>query len=219
MMNWSLFVEWFGIAASVLVALSLTMKNIKRLRMLNLAGSFAFALYGLWIKSIPVLVLNLFTVGVNIFYLLRAAKQSARSETFELMFVNPKTNDYLKRFIRFHGHDIVRFFPSFSADPEKGTVSEAECCLILRELVPVSLEAYRRNPDGEVDIVLDYTIPAYRDFKNARFFFDSAASQIAPSGTIFNASAEVPAHEQYLRRMGFEECGRTETARLFRKRV
>ncbi len=218
-MNWNFFVEAFGLAASVIVAASLMLKNIKWLRMINLAGSLCFAFYGFWIGSISILLLNLFTAGVNIFYLFRMMKKSERPDTFDILFVNPQHDEYVRHFITFYTDDIKKFFPSFNPDLESGTLAGAECCFILRETIPVSVFAYRKGGENENIILLDYSIPAYRDFKNAAFFFNSAIMRIAKPGDIFNAGAEVPAHARYLKHMGFESIGRTEKAELFRKKV
>jgi hypothetical protein len=218
-MNWAVFIEWFGIFASILVAVSITMKNLKWLRIMNLIGSFAFAVYGICIRSLPVILLNIFTVGANIYYLLKLRKDSRRPETFDSLFVDPVSDDYVRRFILFHGEDISRFFPSFDPNPETGTLAGTECCFILRETLPVSLVAFRRGPGEEIAILLDYAVPAYRDFKNAKFFFETVSSRISVPGAVFRAAGEVPAHANYLHRMGFVETGRTDRAVLFQKEI
>lgn len=218
-MNWDFFVELFGIAASLIVAASLMLKKITWLRLINLAGSLCFALYGFWIGSISIPLLNLFTAGVNIFYLFGMIKKSKHPDTFDILFVNPKHDEYVRRFITFYADDIKKFFPSFNPDLEKGTLAGTECCFILRETLPVSVFAYRKGGGNENIILLDYSIPAYRDFKNAHFFFHSAIQRIAKPGDIFNADAEVPAHARYLKRIGFERIGHIDKAELYRKKV
>lgn len=218
-MSWDVFVEVFGITASVIVAVSISLKSVKWLRIINLAGSLFFALYGFWIGSISIVLLNLFTVGTNLFYIIMMMKKSKHPDTFDILFVNPKEDEYARRFIQFHTDDIKKFFPTFNPDFDNGTLAGAECCFILRETIPVSIFAYRKGSGGENIILLDYSIPAFRDYKNARFFFDSALKRIAKPGDIFNADAEVPAHARYLKRMGFERIGHIEKAELFRKKV
>ncbi len=217
------WIEWFGTLASVVVAVSLTMKNIKRLRTLNLVGSLAFALYGFLISAWPVFGLNAFIVVVNLYYLARMRRAEARSETFDVLFVDPVRDEYARRFVETHLGDIRRFFPSFSADPESGTLAGAEACFILREALPVSLVAFRRAAGGEIELLLDYAVPAYRDYKSARFFFDIAAARIAAGSlpgvspaSVFFAASEVGAHTAYLLKMGFAE---TAERGRFRKEI
>lgn len=218
-----MWIEWFGTLASVVVAVSLTMKNIKRLRTLNLAGSLAFALYGFLISAWPVFGLNAFIVVVNVYYLARMRREEARSETFDVLFVDPVRDEYVRRFVATHLGDIRRFFPSFAMGSahgeahgdgaQPGTLAGAEACFILREALPVSLVAFRRAAGGAVELLLDYAVPAYRDYKSARFFFDIAAARLlsaAPrsgeaSALVFTAVSEVPAHTAYLLKMGFRE--------------
>ncbi|WP_082041506.1 hypothetical protein [Vibrio jasicida] len=57
-------VEITGYAASTMVALSLTMKNIVSLRVLNLIGCSLFAIYG-----VIVTVTNSFITCINVYYL------------------------------------------------------------------------------------------------------------------------------------------------------
>lgn len=204
----NIWIEWFGTFASVVVAASLTMKNIKRLRVLNLVGSLAFAVYGLLISSWPVLGLNAFIVVVNLYYLYRMARAEGRAETFDVLYVDPLRDEYVRRFLETHRQDIRRFFPAFEGTD---TLAGAEVCFILREALPVSLVATRRLPTGEVELLLDYAVPAYRDYKNARFFFDMASSRVvsgvgAGGVVVFVATSKVPAHASYLRRMGFREA-------------
>lgn len=211
------WIEWFGTLASVVVALSLTMRNIKRLRILNLVGSLAFALYGFRIGAWPVFGLNVFIVVVNSWYLYRMAADAKKEETFEVLTVDPVKDEYARRFLSSYSADIGRYFPSFDPAPEK--LAGAEACFILRETLPISLVIFRRLPNGEVALLLDYAIPAYRDIKNARFFFEKAAGRIAAESAVFTAVAEERVHEGYLRKMGFQVVGHSGRETHFRKRV
>lgn len=219
------WIEAFGLLASVVVAVSLTMRNLTRLRQINLVGSIAFAAYGLLIGSWPVFALNAFIALVNLRFLRRAALEAARPETFEILPVDPAADAHARRFLAHHLADIRRFFPSFDPDPIRGTLAGAEACFILRGTLPVSLVAYRRGPPGPdgsvpVELLLDYAVPAYRDYKNARFFLDSAAPRIAAGASaVLTAVSEAPAHAAYLRRLGFEERGSAGPVVRFEKRL
>ena len=63
--------ELVGYAASVLIAISLMMSSILRLRILNLVGAAMFSAYGFLIGAIPVGVLNGAIVLVNVYHLIR----------------------------------------------------------------------------------------------------------------------------------------------------
>ena len=51
-------IEWIGYAGSVIVAVSLTMSSIKKLRWYNLVGAAVFSFYGFTIGALPVGILT-----------------------------------------------------------------------------------------------------------------------------------------------------------------
>ena len=58
-------VEWFGYAASVVVAVSLLMSSLIKLRWINMVGSLMFTGYGLLIGAYPVALLNFTIAGAE----------------------------------------------------------------------------------------------------------------------------------------------------------
>ena len=64
-------IEWVGYLASILVAISITTKGGFSFRIFNMAGSISFLVYGLLIGSMPVTLINIYSVGINIFHLAR----------------------------------------------------------------------------------------------------------------------------------------------------
>ncbi|SFR67992.1 YgjV family protein [Anaeromicropila populeti] len=62
-------IDIFGYSASILVAVSFLMKSIKKLRFVNIVGSTCFVIYSIVIKAWPVALINIFIVGINIYYL------------------------------------------------------------------------------------------------------------------------------------------------------
>jgi len=75
------WIEILGYVASTLVAISLTMSSLAKLRALNLVGASAFAVYGWLVGAYPVMAVNGFITVVNVIYLLRM--QPGKSEAFE----------------------------------------------------------------------------------------------------------------------------------------
>ena len=68
-------VEILGYAASIMVAISLTMKDIVRLRVLNFIGCALFTAYGVMIDAWPVVETNGFIACVNIYFLAKMQKE------------------------------------------------------------------------------------------------------------------------------------------------
>lgn len=64
-------IEILGYVASVMVAISLMMKDIIWLRCLNFVGCALFVAYGYSIDAWPVAGMNAFVAGINIFHLIK----------------------------------------------------------------------------------------------------------------------------------------------------
>ncbi|MDC7238905.1 MAG: hypothetical protein PQJ50_00965 [Spirochaetales bacterium] len=191
-----MWVEYFGTAMSAIIAVSLMQKNIRWLRIFNTLGSGGFAVYGLLIGALPVIILNCFIVVVNTVYLIRMRNSD---EKFDFLPVEGLQSLYVRKFIDFHRQDIQNIFPSFNPEDREGV----QGCLILRDAIPVSLVLYRLNAE-EGDIIIDYSVPSHRDRTNAKYFFEYVLRHV-DLGQVkrMKAGAESPVHRQYLKQMGF----------------
>ena len=68
-------IEYFGYLSSIIIAISITIKGGFYFRVLNLIGSVCFIIYALSIGSLPVALINVYAVGINIFYLFKLKKK------------------------------------------------------------------------------------------------------------------------------------------------
>lgn len=186
-----------GYVGSVLVAVSLMMSNIVRLRWINLFGAATFATYGLLINAYPVLALNGFIVLVDLYYLI---KMSRHKDAFELLQIDADQSPFLKMFTKYHTNEIKKFFPDF----DLSKLNNPRCIFILRNLMPVGLFIcipYKRM----LEIKIDYVIPEYRDFKNARYLFHSRIQIFKEQGfEAFIMKTDISAHINYLKKLGFD---------------
>jgi hypothetical protein len=188
--------ELVGYLASALVAVSLMMKSIRRLRILNLIGALAFTLYGLLISAYPVAAVNFFIVGINLYYLRQMA---STREYFDLLKISPGS-EYLRSFLDFHREDIQRFSPGFVYQPAEGQVG----FFVLRDMVPAGLFLGEMEDAGRLRVRLDYVIPQYRDFQTGRYVFGAQSEFFREMGIREIVSDPGnPAHTAYLLRMGF----------------
>ncbi len=193
-MNW---VEIIGYTGSVLIAVSLTMNNIWRLRWINLFGAATFAVYGLLTQTYPVFALNSFITLTDIFYLVQIKR---RKDYFTLSEVPKGSYLFLTRFLNFYQQDIYRFFPEFDWQ----RIADPHCVFILRNLIPVGLFIYEPLGNGAAQIHLDYVRPEYRDLKNTRYLFYEHKARLREKGIhTFVTVSNVPRHRKYLRKMGF----------------
>jgi len=192
------FLHWIGYAASVIIAVSMTMSSIVKFRMINLAGAAIFCVYGILIGAIPVAVLNGFIVLVDIYYLVNIFSQK---EVFEKMRVR-NDNKYIKRFLEFYHDDIQRFSPGFEHKPELNTYS----FLILRNMAVAGILLARREQGEILHILLDYVKAEYRDFKNGKFIFHRLKDEMIRDGfTRVVTQSHTPRHKKYLKKLGFKQ--------------
>ncbi|MDA3866084.1 MAG: hypothetical protein PF489_04950 [Salinivirgaceae bacterium] len=190
--------EWVGYAASVIIAISMTMSSIVKFRIVNLVGAGTFALYGFLIGALPVGFMNLFIVLVDLYFLYMIFNQK---EVFETLEVRPN-NKYLMRYLEFHDNEIQRFFPGFEYKPEVNTVS----FFILRDMQVAGLFLAHREEGNELRVGLDYVGPKYRDFKNGRYIYSRLGNWFIEQGfskVVANAGSDK--YLQYLKKLGFEE--------------
>ena len=193
--------ELIGYAASVLIAVSLMMTSILRLRLINLVGSAAFSIYGLLIGAYPVAVLNGFIVLVNAFHLARIFRAK---QYFQLLPLKPDSQ-YLPYFLKFYGKEIRRILPDF----EYRASANQLILFVLRDCAPAGVFIAEPRPDGVLRVVLDFVIPRYRDLKIGRFLFVEQAAFFKERGVkeilISPRTAEFGA---YLVKVGFEPAVR-----------
>jgi hypothetical protein len=200
--------EWFGYAASVIVAVSLTMSSIVRLRWYNLVGAAAFSTYGFLIHAYPVGVLNGFIALADIYYLVR---MYSVKERFQLVRV-PSDSEYLGCFFEAHREEIRRIFPRFDFRMDEGRVA----FYVLRDLVPACVFVGTPVGDGTLEVDLDFVVPAYRDFKPGAYLFGERLALFRDLGfRRLQARACDRAHGAYLRRVGFQPAGEEEGCALF----
>lgn len=191
-------VEIVGYIGSALVATSLMMNNIWRLRWINLVGASTFATYGFLIGAWPVLCLNGFIALVDVVYLVIMSRKKDSFSFFEV----PQDSVFLREFLTFWSDDICKFFPGFSID----VANNLEVRLILRNMQPVGVFICEDGGEGVARVFLDYVVPGYRDLKNARFVYSSDHQRIKDRGfRVFEACSDVPAHQRFLRKVGFRQ--------------
>ncbi len=202
-------IELIGYAASALVALSLLTSNVLRLRVLNLAGAVVFVVYAAVTRAWPVLTVNLFVAGIDLWHIISLR---SKKDIFKLMKV--ETGDpLLANFLAYHSRGIWQFFPDFDISK----LREARCIFILRNLLPVGLFIYtEERPD--IRVHLDYVAEDYRDLKSARYLFNRPQNTETFDGfSHFTAISGSTKHTDYLRRVGFEEDG--QKPGYFRKKI
>ncbi|MEM9953662.1 MAG: GNAT family N-acetyltransferase [Chloroflexota bacterium] len=202
--------EVIGYVASALVAISLLMTSILRLRIINIIGAVIFVVYALLIGSYPVAVVNFVIVLINLYQL---NKLFRLEDEFRLLD-NDTNSSYLQQFVDFHRDEIEKFYPQFfntALDDNHFVV------FVLRNMLPVGLFIASKPIDGRAVVKLDYVIPNYRDFKVGQYLYRQKADVFKSEGIreLISYSGN-DAHEKYLQRMGFSRDFATSDRRLYR---
>ncbi|HPN81845.1 MAG TPA: hypothetical protein PLM00_00535 [Spirochaetota bacterium] len=191
--------EIVGYVSSVLIAVSLMMSNIYKLRVINFIGAFAFAVYGAFIPAIPVAVVNGFIAVIDVYYLWQLSRRKEYYRTFEIAHTAP----FLRHFLQFRERDIQKFFPDFSW--EKEMKKAPSCFFLLRDTNPTGVFVYQIKKKAVI-VKLDYVIPEYRDMKNARYLFMVLNERFRSEGLreYVVEGVHVETHRKYLTAIGFE---------------
>lgn len=191
-------VEIIGYLASFLVAVSLSMSSVLKLRWLNLLGAVTFSIYGFLIQSWPVCLVNAYIAVMDVYYLVQIYRTSELFQLFPLSGIHP---DITGSFFRSYQRDIQKFFPSFTFPPAEDT----HLYTLFRNFKMIGLFGYRQNSSGEAEIIIDYVTKEYRDLKPGNFLFHQQASEFGKQGIrCFISSSHHKEHTRYLKRLGFE---------------
>jgi len=188
--------EIIGYLASLLVAISLMMSAIVKLRIINLLGSLTFTIYGILIDAWPVALMNAFIVFVNIYYL---AKIYRDDHYFQLLRSTDESS-YLTKFLEFYRDHIKTYQPEFSFEKSYNYV-----VFVLSDMVPAGLVIGNIKDDGTLEMDLDFVIPSYRDFKIGSFLFEKNREELKQDGIrkIVTPMGNED-HNDYLEKVGFD---------------
>jgi hypothetical protein len=184
-----------GYIASLLLAVALLMNSLLKLRLISLIGAACLLAYGLYISAYPIVVICVFVIGINLFFLYQVF--SARN--YFTLLEAKHDSEYLQQFLKFHDKEIKRFLPDFTYLPSE----QSQVFLVLRDTAPAGLFIGDARGGG-LWVYLDFVVPGYRDFSIGNFLFKEKAGFFKERGIRkFVSASGNPAHTRCLRRMGF----------------
>lgn len=189
--------EIIGYVSTLLVLVSFLMASVVKLRVINTIGSGIFVVYALLIRSYPTAILNLGIVCINIYFLIRLL----RAEKLTTMLPIETDNAYLKEFMTFYGGDMQRFFPEVALEKDQADTAY----FVYYDLVPVGVLLGKKQDDGSLRILVDYSTPKYRDASVGKFMYKKLLANGQYTRLEFADPSEK--HEKYLKSMGFIKDG------------
>lgn len=192
-----LIAPYFGYLASILLAIGLLVNNDLKFRWLNTGGNIAFIIYGLIIGAVPIILTNSLLLAINLFYLYKIYN---RKEHFELLEFS-SGGILVDRFLSFYNKDIATHFPGFKREKLEGNLN----FVVLRDLVVANIFSAAVAENGDAQIIINYTVTKYRDYKVGRFIFDKEKKYLLSKGVrrIYYIAVANRRHEKFLIVMGF----------------
>ena len=191
------FIEAIGYLGSTLVLVSFLMASVAKLRIVNSIGSAIFTLYAFIIHSYPTAIMNICLVLINIYYLVKLNNTSVEYTCIKIS----KDDSVIKHFLDHYKEDISKCFPGINTDFESADVGYA----ILHEGTPAGVFLGKRQADDNVDILLDYSIPQFRDFSIGKFLYSKLPADGIKTLTYSGPDKH---HMKYLAKLGFEKYER-----------
>ena len=186
-----LYIELFGYLGSCLVVISMLMSSVIKLRIINIIGSTISGIYALIIGSFPLALMNICLIVINVYNILKLKKESKK---YEIVKGDTKEN-FFYYFVDHYGDDIKRHFSDFDAKKVSGDTVYYVFC----NEAPVGL-FIGNNRKNNVDIVLDYTVPNYRDCSVAKFLYIAMKKNGINQLEVKNPSEK---HIEFLEKMGY----------------
>lgn len=190
-----MIVELIGYLGSILVLVSFLMASVVKLRIINAAGGTICAVYAMIIQSYPTALMNFCLVLINIYYLVRLRKADNAYDMIE-----GKPGEALIPYILdFYYTDIQKYFLAFKEkQPDWDTAY-----VVLKDAAFAGLFLGKKRAQDEVEVFLDYSVPAYRDCSVGKYLY----AKLKDQGIRKMIFAGTPGpHEVYLRTMGFEKA-------------
>lgn len=195
MKNLSAVFEVVGYAGAILILLSFLSKSDLKMRILNILGSLAFLTYGLFRKVYPFSLMGAVLIVIHLYHLIRTMRHT---DLFTLLPVSGEESS-LHHFLTYYSDDIARFFPDFHGDCPCGMAF-----MIYLNATPVGIFLANQLSEYEVEIVLDYAIPRFRDYSIGRFLYRQL-SHMGYHKAVFHGEYEK--HIRYLKQMEFTREG------------
>ena len=205
-MNTHIIIETIGYIGSALVILSMLMTSVVKLRIINSFGCIVFATYALLIHSYPTAAMQVCLIIINIInlrHLLNVKKE------YSVFHTDIKKDSFIAQyFIKSNFGDIKKYFPDFELNAMNDS-ENIESYIICCGSTPVGLFVGTKESGGNLNVMLDYTTPAYRDCSVGKYLYAFLAGAGIKQ---LHSDGHCKAHIKYLRKMGIiEENNATKT--------
>lgn len=188
---------YFGYLASLCLIIALLVSNDLKFRWFNTMGNVFFIVYAIILSAFPVLLTNLLLLCINAWYLIKVYR---RQENFDMLEFRGDEK-MAQKFVAFYQKDIATYFPGFSP----AMLMQRFNFVVTRDLVIANMFSADVSPSGDANVVLNYTLQQYRDYKVGRYIFEKEKDFLIANGVkrIVYTSVANKSHQKFLHVMGF----------------
>lgn len=197
-MNNQMIIEIVGYVGSALVLVSFLMTSVFKLRIVNTVGSFIFMVYALIIHSYPTAIMNFCLVLINLRFLW---KMRHSGKEYELVKVDEK-DLYLQYFLKRQEDDIKACFPGIHVEPNMDLNKVDKVYMVTCKGAPAGVALGKEEGHDSMELLLDYSVPEYRDFSLGTFLMGKLKEEGIKKLTY---RGPVEHHMTYLNKMGFSK--------------
>lgn len=191
-MSTAMLIEIYGYIGSALVVVSMLMSSVVKLRVINTIGSIISGTYALIIGSFPLALMNGSLIVINLYNLYKLLKSEQHYEMTE-----SKADDaYLNYLLNYYKDDIKTYFPEF----ELGKSAFDAVYVVSNDAVPAGICLGKMKDNGEMELVLDYSTPVYRDCSVGNYLYPKMAKN-GVKKLVYTGKTQD--HISYLEKMGF----------------
>lgn len=190
-MNTALMIEIFGYIGSGLVVISMLMSSIVRLRIINTIGSTISAVYAVICGAFPLVLMNACLIVINIFSLIKLLKSR---QVYDMVPASPD-DAFVTYFLQRYADDIRKYFPGYQPGAAAG-----QAYLVCCGGNPAGV-LLGQAEDGILDIIIDYSAPAYRDCSVGACLYAKLPDQ--KIHTLRFAQELSETHKAYIHKMNF----------------
>ena len=192
--------EIYGYIGSALVVISMLMTSVKKLRIINMAGSLISGTYALIIGSLPLALMNFCLIAINAYNLFKLMRMN---NEYDMMSAS-KDDSMLRFFIDKYYDDIVKYFLDFKKEESFDKAFVVWC-----DGKPVGVLLGNLIGENEIDIIIDYSIPSFRDLTVSKYIYKKLPEE--GINKLSFAREKSQEHADYLFRMNYvERSGRYE---------
>lgn len=192
MLEPQVLLEIFGYFGSFLVVFSMLMSSVVKLRVINTVGSVVSGTYALICGAYPLVLMNACLIVINVYNLYKLLNTEQEYDMIECQ----RDDALLCYFLEYYQEDIKKCFPDY-----KGETVYEKAYVVYCNGNPAGVLLGNETESGVLDILLDYSIPAYRDCSVGAYLYSKLSSEGIRS--LEYHQAETEAHIAYMKKMGF----------------